>query len=748
MATRRASFTCPSLKIIGRVSQKLPANRPQWTVHTRAFATVADGPWSPQLRKLLSAIQTRDLPAISTNFAQWTDALIPNTPEFDEAVADEIILLPHSTISEIIRNLDPIANPDLDHTHGLRISLGQTQYVDATDLADEFGMRPRDRLVFRGMQNLLVAKGCPAEEDGLSTPDMETILRCAGVVADTNAIHDLFGQAPRLRGFAGRTSRTIHEYLKAFYAVEPAYHQFDAARIMRTGRDLIKDVHDAKWQDLLSMDSIRYSRSALLREPWDRDQSNIARRRARLLGLRGGKSGFTWQWSRWHADGIKLDEEFICTAIICFSRSWSLKDILKKFYEARYGLLVSPPSNKAGPEITGGFRFPPGHPLRPTERLLHATVDALGSMGHISLSLNLVDHLSRLHEIPITHELWSKVLKWTLINSSKPYAQLRAKLGNRYWHLGSTADHVPEVISMMTSEPFNIVLNFEDNVILAKTLITQKELFKALDVIRQKLVPQYEVYLQDYRNAVMDEVLRKDAAPSSPLSNSYDRQRAGALLDQTWHRIQHLIHRVIRRSAYDIRQSIRRNFVPNLVREFRPFVSKAIQYRTENGLVTLLRSDNEPGASRNSFAILDREMLPTMRSRWETERLRNATREPSSEEEALASHDAASPLLDLGDWELENGVMPEAYEEISNESQVVTEVVGEEGDVHSQPGTEDPDVADEDEPMIALWTERRVIRQATWIPAKREKDLSMPSMQASEEERVAWRHRVFRELTL
>ena len=134
---------------------------------------------SPQLAGLLSAIQTRNLPSVRSSFIEWTNALRLDTETYDDLVLEELLQLPRTTVSEIIRNLDPIAHPELDLAHGLRLAQGQAQYQDLEDLADEFGVRPHHRSVLRGMQTLAEAIGGPAE-NGLLVSDLETMMRCAG----------------------------------------------------------------------------------------------------------------------------------------------------------------------------------------------------------------------------------------------------------------------------------------------------------------------------------------------------------------------------------------------------------------------------------------------------------------------------------------------------------------------------------------------------------------------------------------
>jgi hypothetical protein len=596
----------------------------------RYYATEAEPLWTPQLSQLLGAIQTRNFPLVSKAFLEWTEALLPTSPYFDEAVSDEVGSLPRTTVSEIIRSLDPVVHPELDVAHGLRISIGQTQLIDVSDLIDEFGIRRHHREVWRGMQTLLEIFGPPGK-NGLLITDMETLLRCAGSIADNFQILETFAESPRLSGFSGRNTRTVHEFLKAIYATEPSYRQFDDTRYVITYRDIVSGTKIVPFPLLKRMDQLRYNLNALLREPWGRNPENLSSDRRRTLRSRSlqpkDKSynlSFRVQWARWRREDVMLDEEFLCTSMLGFSRSFSLSEILIKIFSYRYGINIAYSDNAEEIVIEGGYVFPPDHSLRPTKRLLHATVDSLGSMGHMSLCLRLLDHLSRLYGLPLTHELWSKLLRWTYINASKPVATVRNYVsqsrGKSQEHLRSGPEHVHEIISMMTSEPFNIELSFEDNIILAKTLIVGREYDDARIVIRGKLIPYYEALAREHQQAIVDEVLRNDAVPFSALVDRHSRQKAQIKLDHAWHGIQLVLDRLIK-TLGNHRPSVEHpdnvDLVPDLIDEFGSFFTGTVIYRTEQGIVKLNRGSEVAGASRISVHMADRLMLPARLSAYQ-----------------------------------------------------------------------------------------------------------------------------------
>lgn len=674
MALRRASLTRPWLTTLAFKSTRIGLRLPSVLPRPRYYATAAEPLWTPQLSQLLGAIQTRNVPSVSKAFFEWTEALHPTSPYFDEAVSDEVGSLPRTTVSEIIRSLDPVVHPELDVAHGLRISIGQTQHIDVSDLVDEFGIRRHHREVWRGMQTLLEILGPPGK-NGLLITDMETLLRCAGSIADNFQILETFAESPRLSGFSGRNTRTVHEFLKAIYATEPSYRQFDDTRYVITYRDITSGTKIVPLPLLKRMDQLRYNLNALLREPWGRNAENLSVDRRRTLRSRAlqpkGKSynlSFRVQWARWRREAVMLDEEFLCTSMLGFSRSFSLSEILIKIFSHRYGINIAYSRNAEDVGIEGGFAFPPDHPFRPTRRLLHATVDSLGSMGHMSLCLRLLDHLSRLYELPLTHELWSKLLKWTYINASRPVATVRNYVGQSQGRLRSGPEHVHEIISMMTSEPFNIELSFEDNLILAKTLIVGYEYDDARIVVREKLIPHYEALAKEHQQAIVDEVLRNDAVPFSAMVNGHRRQKAQIKLDHAWHGIQLVLDRLIKKLG-NHRLSMENpdyvDLVPDLIDEFGSFFTGTVIYRTEQGIVKLHRGSEVAGASRISVHMADRLMLPARLSAYQAR--------PRASEPDVSSADADSleqkPGISFFDTSLGEQQLSHLSDEFSLDSQ-------------------------------------------------------------------------------
>lgn len=719
---------------------------------------------SPQLAGLLSAIQTRNLPSVRSSFIEWTNALRLDTETYDDLVLEELLQLPRTTVSEIIRNLDPIAHPELDLAHGLRLAQGQAQYQDLEDLADEFGVRPHHRSVLRGMQTLAEAIGGPAE-NGLLVSDLETMMRCAGATHSSKAAINFFGLAGRLQGYAGRTSRTILEFIKARFFTEPVYQQHDPSRTVLRARDIVANNRNVSVQQIRDMDKMRFSLNALMREPWNREEDNLARRKQRSLRDRSrSPTAFRMHWARLRGDGADINEEVLCASMLGFSRSSSLREILIKIFEMRYGIRITyqgqelrdntgaryRAANSSDFAIKGGYGFPQGHPFEPSPRLLYATIDAFGSMGHITLGLKLLDHLSQTYQIPLTHEMWSRLLNWLYIHASSPMSAMRDSLGPVHQNNKVVSEHIKEIVSIMTSEPFNLTLSFDDNVILAKTLIADCELDEALDILKTRLVPKYETLVQDHQREVTEEVMRADTAPFHYLTNNDRRQRAEILLDNAWHHIRHLVDRLMTKAGtYKpfSADSERQGFIPDLVRDFGIFLDKRVMYRTSQGIVELWRPHPDVPFSRAFFEMRDRFMLPAKQAGWITKSkekyLQSLVDEDETQPSSVTQTALDAPAPTVGSADLTNAAStPEATSDDHGSWWP---------DFHKSP--EEPRTPP---PVDGAWwsdfelptTERRLVKQFTRVPLPRERDLRMPMQGADDAMLKEWRGKVARELLL
>ena len=538
-----------------------------------------------ELDDVLRAIQAQDHDRLYKAFLSWTDILADPASEHHDASIQQAQALTAPTFSEILRSIDPIRTPDHDVAHGLNITAGQTQFTDAHKIVDDFGVRGRHRNVLQGLQTLMAVR------KGLTANDFEVCLRCAGVAADYQATKAFWAAMANQGLRDARTSQTWTEFIKARFVTEPAYYQFDRARVAVMARDLYSNRAPVPMATLKRMDGMRLSLNALQREPWNRRRDEPEEDIRRLLRRRVDYRGFKGHWIRALYYGTEMDEELLCASLVAFARSSSLHSIKTLILQNYYGISVEQDAENPGHYIvSGGVELPIDSPVRPTSRLLNAIVDAFGAMSHVPLAMKLVDFVSQRYEVPIPAETWSNLLNWTYLCASKPFKPMRRLHGDFPATTTSAAD-VREVWAVMTSSPYNVEPTFDDYDIYIKTLLAQRSLGRALDLIRNDMMPYYEKVVEKYHTALEDEILISDT--STQLSAARRRRhKAATYKDYVHHRMSSWFGKLLKTSSANRGHrtgAVMRTLIPDLVHEFADFFPHQIRYRTSQGVVQLTR---------------------------------------------------------------------------------------------------------------------------------------------------------------
>ncbi|UKZ64093.1 uncharacterized protein TrAtP1_005312 [Trichoderma atroviride] len=554
----------------------------------------------PELGNLLESIQKLDTSQISWDFTAWTDILSNENSPAHEAAVREASELPASTFSEILRSIDPLVSTEVDIAHGLNLTQGHAQFSFPGKLLNQFGVRKVHHGILQGVQTLITIRSEASPPNSLTIADYEVAMRCAGAAVDYQQVK-VFWAAMAAQGLSdSRTSKSWADFLKARFMTEPEYYQFDRSRVAFLARDLYSNRNPLPMAVLKHLDNIRFSVNALKMEPWNRRPDELDEDMRRLLRRRLGYKSFKSHWIRGLYYGHEMDEDLLCTSMVAFARSSSLNSIKKMILENYYGIIITQ-NDTTDIQISGGREIPPNSPLTPTPRLLHAIVEAFGSMSHILLGTKLLDFVSRRYNIAIPHETWSALLNWTYISASKPFKPLRDIQTGELSTSSSAAD-VRHIWAAMTSEPYSIVPTLADLDIYVKTLINQRSFGQAIATIRAHAIPHHASLLSTYHTALADEILQLDALAtlSKALSSSLTsratsrRRRAQLLKDHTHHLISSWLTRLLK-SASATRSARGGSFahtrIPDLLLEFSDFFHPQVRYRTAQGHVVLQRPD-------------------------------------------------------------------------------------------------------------------------------------------------------------
>ncbi|KAG5665860.1 hypothetical protein KAF25_009985 [Fusarium avenaceum] len=556
------------------------------------------------LDNLLRAIRCRDAGYIIEAFRDWVMSFNDENPQVVYAALQELVELPTTTFSAILRALDPIENPELDVAHGIKISQGEMQFTNACHLIDAFGVRHQHRFILNALKALLEAR----REAGrtLIINDYEVLIRCAGAASDINEAIYWFGAITRDGLQPKRTTETWNVFLRARYQIDPVYYQYDRQRVTQTSRDAYRIFFETELKNVWRMESLRHSRNALLKLPFNRQPGRLWASNYLWMRQKTGYQSYFAHWRRSKDIGVLLNEEMLCNALIGFARSGSLAHIRGIVLKRGFGIGLVENKETGTFQIGGNKTFREGNPRAPTVRLLNAIVEGFGGMSRIRLALDLLIHVSKAYNIPIPRETWSNLYNWAYSCSTKPNRPQRKLMQKP---LSAVVDHklVTEIWDTMTSEPYNIEPTFEDYIAYAKSLIFRNKFNAALDVIRDHAVPHYRRLEEEHQQIVFNEVLQEVSGVS------YQRVRVETQKDNAWYQIQDCLSRVFKgASMFSPRRKSKFPYtaLPNLVAEFSEFFGDQIRYRTAQGYVLLERSVEVP---RFTWSRQKRTTLPQLK---------------------------------------------------------------------------------------------------------------------------------------
>ncbi|KAH7140815.1 mitochondrial ATPase expression-domain-containing protein [Dactylonectria macrodidyma] len=550
------------------------------------------------LDRLLRAIQCRDVPRIIPDFLEWANRLNHDDPYFAQVALEELRELPIATFSEILRWIDPVANPAHDVAHGLNITLGQTQFIDSSRLVDEFGVRVQHREVLDAVNILMEARQAAGIQ--MLIPDYEVFIRCAGAASDKIASVNFFGASARDGKGPQRNTSTWTEFTKAIFLTDPTYYQFDRTRVISLPRLKSSDRQTYNSESLKRIGRMKLNISNLRHLPFNRQRERVSQELRMLTRMK-----YTAQthWDRSKRYGVLVDEKLLCATMVSFARSNSLTRMKGLVLQRGFGISLNE-DKETGQALVGlGKWFRKGNPREPTKHFLNAIVEAFGSMSRIRAALGLLVNVSRQYGIQVPHETWSNLLHWAYVCSSKPYSRMYA-LQNNYKVNSTKSQDVIDIWHAMTSDPFNVTPTFEDYNVYIKSLIAQRKLRLAVKVIREEAVPFYRQLEDEHLSIVLDEVLQGVTSPG------HQRRQMEAHKEHVWFHIASWFTGILKGASRGRKQregDFTRVIIPNLLHEFGEFFHHQISYRSTHGHIQMTRSDVKP---RFNFEQKLRTTLP------------------------------------------------------------------------------------------------------------------------------------------
>ncbi|RCI16374.1 hypothetical protein L249_2450 [Ophiocordyceps polyrhachis-furcata BCC 54312] len=536
------------------------------------------------LADLLSAVQRQDPRQTSQSFIAWTSLISDRSSPRHALAVQQARELPATTLSEMIRNLDPVANPRLDVAHGLNISSGMTQFTSACNLVDEFGVRRHHRQVLAGMTALLKVRA-------VSPSDCEVMMRCAGAGLNIRQVKRFWSAPVRLGLKKYRSPKTWIEFIKGRFMTEPLYYQFDRARIAVLPRDLQRSGSRRMPNAIVRyLDGLRMGRSVLQFEPWNRQHWRPDQDWRRYLRHTGRDfRSYGAHFRRAICYPTTIDEEFLCVSMVAFARSNGQRAIREEILTYHYGITFFNTKKPPGLRPAGGRELRPDHPIRPTARLLDAIVESFGAMSETLLGLELVQFVSQRWKVPIPARTWSNLLNWTYVCATKPLRQMRRFFDRGEMGAASMRD-ISHVWSLMHSH--KIEPSFDDWCCWARALITVRAFASAVPAITDHMVPHFDALDAEYRAAVLEELLTNENAVDRP--PSHRRLEAQARKDHARTAISHCLHQLLKVASRTPRHRagpVMQCLVPDLIRDLPDFFPPDIVYRSSQGLIQLGQPD-------------------------------------------------------------------------------------------------------------------------------------------------------------
>lgn len=530
----------------------------------------------------MKAMQMRNSRRLLAALKELT--LLPGE-ELEEALA----AVPRTTISELFRCLDPHqVSLENDPTFGYYVGVGMWQQLSLANVIDEWGGRMIYSRILLHLSTLLQALIAAGHTPSVN--DYVPLLRAAGLASDPLVTKILWEQMRVHNIEHFRHSSLYHEFVRTRFLVHPAYYGFDKTRVLVTPRNLHRrNVHLIA--SVSRLDRLRKNlrrrkvKFGLNRNVGHEDISRVLRKPLPVTRV--------FYYYRWK--GFFYTEELLCSFIIAFARSGSIRFIQHRILEDYFGLIVKK-NDKTGNILVEKIR--PGrsalkHPLRPmrpvvrpTSKLMHAIVYAYCSNGYIGMAYEIVKFISESYKITIPQKVWSDMLEWCHILSTPPTSTA--------WRKSGFYDRVPVAGSMrfiwqnMNAKYSGAQPGFKDYDLYIRDRLVQRRTEEALELMQEAHKMFYEKQCATYDSAAFDYAAAKHAGLdcTKELQNfqrhrfrkSYMRERM-----QGWAR---MIEKKFQ--PEDLNDPIVTQRIPELIRAWRDIYPNPANYRTASGMVSLL----------------------------------------------------------------------------------------------------------------------------------------------------------------
>lgn len=600
----------------------------------------ASGKHRAALDALLAALRQADILKLYFCLLDLTRGTSEHDPDFCRIVQS----MPATTFSEIIRCFDPInISKHVDSAPGLAISYGAALFTSLGELVNKWGVKTLYLQIFNRLR--LVQRARRLTIDHRFRPllnDYAVLLRCAGAISDVGAAKLIWYEMKK-DGYAAWNHRHYTDFLKTRYLTERLYTNNDLARLRLRPLDMHRSsIHlDPTTAKRLKHMAVNLTRIRPHRFGQNVNEQYFAEPQSRMLRTR--KPLRLLERKLFSRRLIPGDEQLICAILKANGRMGRMQESMK-LLRSCWDILIVKDKESGDYQIGGGADFPPNSARSPTEALLDAVVTCFANMGEIDLAVRLVDFISRRYSIPVPDGVWSDLLDFARIMQTKS-AATEWRIA-RFLNKIASADTILGIWAICTQEPYNFTPGMKDYYNLTKCLIgSHRSLDRPLEALRH-IKPLYDEAARQMQDAWLELILTTRQGVSNHAAyHSY--RVAQSRKSYMWYCIHYTTTQMLkcvspgRLDDYNVVRHI-----PNMIKEFGPFMRLDVEYLTATGKVTL-RNDATQLKPIEITQLVDQPRPLTDRPAYvNLERDREDENELGLEEEEEVDRHAIDELLE------------------------------------------------------------------------------------------------------
>ncbi|KAK3334444.1 mitochondrial ATPase expression-domain-containing protein [Neurospora tetraspora] len=512
----------------------------------------------------------------------------------------EILQLPPTAFSELLRSVDPIEaiRKDKDPLGDIWVDPAMADWSPLGVLVNNYGARKRNTDLYPLVHEAAFRRfraGSP-----LLLSDYKVLLRYAGSISDPLLARKIWFHMNVSEKMWERQTDLYAEFLKARFLTEPLYTQNNRHDFRVKPVNLFPEKRFLPYFTPDNLSQLRQMNFDETNKRLDRfGQNPGAEHKVEYLMRMLRRSSpvdlvFGTARNRLHL----LSEEFICAALIAYARTGVMEDVQSVLY-FNYKIDVSGSIETGDLSITGGRRdFLPGSPMAPTTRLLQTIATCYGSNGMIAMACKMLDHVSAVYRLPIPSSVWFELLEWAYIHTS-PRAAKEWKIVSipgRRLHRNA----VQLIWDTMTSPPYNATPGFPQYKIYVEWLIKNNKIERAMQIMLD-LEPLYRKRVEELQSLYPFHALDQAAFNHSPAYDTILWERTLLRKDYIVHTFAKWFSLLFKRIKSPVHlpgpkppkifpsHDISTRLIPQLIHAFQGLLPDTIHYEIPTGVIRFKR---------------------------------------------------------------------------------------------------------------------------------------------------------------